>query len=117
MQAERTIGHAPRTQALARDLENLQGPCVGCPGCLGICQALFDAIQSQPKNYQEREDFVEIFAKFGVSEEEFMAVFDASGFRKISKVEEQVKATWKIEGNKISFQLGSYNENKLLIIY
>jgi len=30
--------------------------------------------------------------------------------------EEQVKATWKIEGNKISFQLGSYNENKLLII-
>lgn len=44
MQAERTIGHAPRTQALARDLENLQGPCVGCPGCQGICQALFDAI-------------------------------------------------------------------------
>ena len=30
--------------------------------------------------------------------------------------EEQVKATWKIEGNKISFQLGSYNENRLLII-
>ena len=30
--------------------------------------------------------------------------------------EEQVKATWKIEGNKISFQLGSYNENEVLII-
>ena len=28
----------------------------------------------------------------------------------------QVKATWKIEGNNISFQLGSYNENRLLII-
>lgn len=56
-------------------------------------QALFDAIQAQPKNYKDREDFIEIFAKFGVSEEEFMAVFEASGFRKISKIEENIKAT------------------------
>ena len=27
-----------------------------------------------------------------------------------------VEATWKIDGNKISFQLGSYNENEVLII-
>ena len=44
MQLHRTIGHAPRTQALARDLERLQGPCVGCAGCQGICAALFDAM-------------------------------------------------------------------------
>ncbi len=56
-------------------------------------QALFDAIQAQPKNYKDREDFVEIFAKFGVSKEEFMAVFEASGFRKISKIEEKINAT------------------------
>ncbi|KIN65339.1 hypothetical protein Z945_380 [Sulfitobacter noctilucae] len=44
MQAKRIVGHAPRTQALADDLDTLQGPCVGCAGCQGICQALFDAI-------------------------------------------------------------------------
>jgi len=27
-----------------------------------------------------------------------------------------VEATWKIEGNNISFQLGSYNENEVLVI-
>ncbi|MDA7744752.1 SBBP repeat-containing protein, partial [bacterium] len=30
--------------------------------------------------------------------------------------ETQVEAAWKIDGNKISFQLGSYNENEVLII-
>ena len=30
--------------------------------------------------------------------------------------ETKVEATWKIDGNKISFQLGSYNENEVLII-
>ncbi|KZX86005.1 hypothetical protein A3715_03580 [Oleiphilus sp. HI0009] len=54
-------------------------------------QALFDAIQGAPKKYQDRDDFVEIFEKHGVSEEQYMAVFEASGFRKISKIDEQVK--------------------------
>jgi len=54
-------------------------------------QALFDAIQGAPKKYKDREDFVEIFAKHGVSEEQFMAVFEAKGFRKISKIDEQIK--------------------------
>jgi len=53
-------------------------------------QALFDAIQASPKKYQDRDDFVEIFAKFGVSEEDYMALFEKSGFRKISKIQEQV---------------------------
>jgi formate hydrogenlyase subunit 6/NADH:ubiquinone oxidoreductase subunit I len=44
MQLNRTIGHAPRTEALVRDVANLPGPCVGCAGCQGICEALFDAI-------------------------------------------------------------------------
>ena len=30
--------------------------------------------------------------------------------------ETMIEATWKIDGNKISFQLGSYNENEVLII-
>lgn len=54
-------------------------------------QPLFDAIQASPKKYKNREDFVALFEKHGVSEQEFMGVFEASGFRKISKIDEQVK--------------------------
>lgn len=56
-------------------------------------QPLFDAIQASPRKYKDRSDFVEIFEQYGVSEEEFNKVFEASGFRKISKVEELINKT------------------------
>ncbi len=44
MLSTRTVGHAPRTQALAQQTQAMTGPCIGCTGCQGICQALFDAM-------------------------------------------------------------------------
>lgn len=44
MQTKRTVAYAPQTHALAADLAALQGPCVGCRGCEGLCQALIDAM-------------------------------------------------------------------------
>lgn len=38
------IGHAPRLQELARELNDLSSPCIGCEGCEGLCQALIDAL-------------------------------------------------------------------------
>jgi protein dithiol oxidoreductase (disulfide-forming) len=56
-------------------------------------QALFDAIQAEPRKYEDKKDFIEIFAKYGVSEEEYLKLYEASGFRKISKIEEQINKT------------------------
>lgn len=56
-------------------------------------QALFDAIQAEPRKFQDKKDFIEIFAKHGVSEADYLKVYEASGFRKISKIEEQVAKT------------------------
>lgn len=44
MQAQRQIGHAPQSRALARDVAALNGPCIGCDGCEGLCQALLEAM-------------------------------------------------------------------------
>lgn len=44
MTTTRKPGHAPRTQALATELNALNVPCIGCPGCEGLCQALIDAV-------------------------------------------------------------------------
>ena len=41
---DRKTAHAPRTEALAQKLVQTTGPCVGCPGCDGLCQALIDAL-------------------------------------------------------------------------
>ncbi|MFY9211140.1 MAG: hypothetical protein WAO69_08440 [Aestuariivita sp.] len=44
MDTKRLAAHAPRTRALAQDLADLQGPCLGCPGCEGLCLALIEAV-------------------------------------------------------------------------
>ncbi len=33
-----------RSDALASELSTLQGPCVGCRECTGLCNALIDAL-------------------------------------------------------------------------
>lgn len=52
---------------------------------------LFNAIVPNPKKVNSIESFKEIFVKHGVSAEDYDAVFKASGFRKISKVDEAMK--------------------------
>lgn len=44
MTISRDIGHAPRTHALAAELNGLNGPCIGCQDCRGMCQALIEAL-------------------------------------------------------------------------
>lgn len=58
-----------------------------------VHKPLFEAIQGNPRKYKEVADFKELFAKHGVSEKDFDGVFKASGFRKISKVDEAIKRT------------------------
>lgn len=52
---------------------------------------LFDAITPAPKKTNSIEAFKEIFVANGVKAEDYDAVFKASGFRKISKVDEAMK--------------------------
>jgi len=54
-------------------------------------QPLFDAIQKSPRKYKDVEDLKDVFIANGVKSEDFDKVFEASGFRKISKVDEAVK--------------------------
>lgn len=54
---------------------------------------LFDAIQTKPNKYRNVDDFKDMFAEYGISEEQFESAFKASGFRKISKVDEAIKRT------------------------
>jgi formate hydrogenlyase subunit 6/NADH:ubiquinone oxidoreductase subunit I len=42
MQIRRDIAHAPRVRALGRTVAGLQGGCVGCQGCAGLCTALLE---------------------------------------------------------------------------
>jgi hypothetical protein len=44
MQTRRTIGHAPRVTAMADAVADLDGPCIGCPHCRGLCHALIDVL-------------------------------------------------------------------------
>lgn len=44
MHHHRTMGQAPRTEALSRDVATLPGPCIGCVGCQGVCEALFEVM-------------------------------------------------------------------------
>ncbi|SMY06913.1 hypothetical protein [Flavimaricola marinus] len=44
MMIDRKIGFAPRTTAAAKDIAQLQGPCVGCSDCRGLCAALIEAL-------------------------------------------------------------------------
>ena len=66
-------------------------------------QPLFDAIQAGPRKYKDVEDFKSMFMKYGVKSEDFDAIFEAKGFRKISKVDEAIeKATKKIRSLRVS---------------
>ncbi len=66
-------------------------------------QPLFDAIVANPRKFKEDEDFEEIFTANGVSKEDYYKIFEASGFRKISKVEEAIqKAEDRIKTYRIS---------------
>ena len=44
MQSERMIGHAPRTLEMGQQLTTIQGPCIGCKGCQGLCATLIEAM-------------------------------------------------------------------------
>ncbi len=55
-----------------------------------IHQKLFDAIVSNPKKYKSVDDLKFIFTEAGVSDEDLDKQFKASGFRKISKVDEAI---------------------------
>lgn len=54
-------------------------------------QPLFDKIVTAPRKYKEVDDFKAIFLEKGVKEEDFDKLFKASGFRKISKIDEALK--------------------------
>ena len=41
---DRKIASAPRTEALAHNVAGLNGPCIGCEGCRGVCAAMIDAM-------------------------------------------------------------------------
>lgn len=44
MNINRTQPAVTNTNALAAHLSDLNGPCVGCSGCNGLCAALIDAL-------------------------------------------------------------------------
>lgn len=44
MEIERKAGAAPRTVALADRLAAVNGPCVGCRNCRGLCAAMIEAM-------------------------------------------------------------------------
>lgn len=44
MDIDRAVGKAPRTKAVGQVVSGLQGGCVGCPDCAGLCSALLEAI-------------------------------------------------------------------------
>lgn len=44
MQMELECGAAKRTTQLARDVASLDGPCIGCTECVGLCQALIEVM-------------------------------------------------------------------------
>ena len=44
MKISRTKVETPNMNNLSDQIVGLQGPCVGCEGCTGMCQALIDAL-------------------------------------------------------------------------
>jgi len=44
MKIERKAGAAPRVAQLAREISRLDGPCMGCEGCRGLCVAIIEAM-------------------------------------------------------------------------
>lgn len=44
MQIDRTKAETPNLKALAGQVSALQGPCVGCSDCVGLCAALIDTL-------------------------------------------------------------------------
>lgn len=66
-------------------------------------QPLFDAIQTNKNKYKDIEDLKPLFIAKGVKSEEFDALFEAKGFRKISQIDEAIdKATKKIKNLRVS---------------
>ena len=39
-----TVGHAPKTTELTRQIVRTSGTCVGCEGCTGLCKELIDVL-------------------------------------------------------------------------
>ncbi|MDK3071668.1 hypothetical protein QO034_00970 [Sedimentitalea sp. JM2-8] len=44
MNISRLVAAAPRTAALSLELSKLNGPCVGCTDCNGLCKELIEAL-------------------------------------------------------------------------
>lgn len=44
MQADRLIGHAPRSRAFGEKLQSSPSTCIGCKDCTGVCMALIDVL-------------------------------------------------------------------------
>ncbi|WIY26942.1 hypothetical protein [Parasedimentitalea psychrophila] len=44
MKIRRDRAATPRIEHLALQVSSLQGPCVGCQNCTGLCMALIDAL-------------------------------------------------------------------------
>lgn len=44
MDIERAIARAPRAAAVAREVAQLEGPCIGCALCRGLCLPLIEAL-------------------------------------------------------------------------
>ncbi len=44
MDIERAIAKAPRATSVAQQVAHLEGPCIGCAVCRGLCQPLIDAL-------------------------------------------------------------------------
>ncbi|CUI01450.1 hypothetical protein [Leisingera aquaemixtae] len=44
MPISRSKSDAPRVKALATKVSGLQGPCLGCTNCVGLCEALIDVL-------------------------------------------------------------------------
>ncbi|WP_424985500.1 hypothetical protein [Microbulbifer sp. S227A] len=44
MYISRQIAEAPRTAALTNEISKLNGPCIGCTECNGLCKELIEAL-------------------------------------------------------------------------
>ncbi|MDK3016859.1 hypothetical protein [Pseudodonghicola flavimaris] len=44
MNISRSKSETPRLNALSVEISQLNGPCVGCENCVGLCMALIDAL-------------------------------------------------------------------------
>ena len=44
MNISRSKAETPRLNSLSVEISHLNGPCVGCQDCVGLCMALIDAL-------------------------------------------------------------------------